>query len=138
MNKFGESSTKKLNTCHSDIQKVMKLAIKECPIDFGIAEGERTLIKQQEYYAAGKSRLDGVRQKSKHQSSPSNAVDIYAYVNGKASWDMNHLCFIAGYIFKSAQELNIKIRWGGNWNGDGEIITGQSFVDAPHFELITN
>ena len=33
-------------------------------------------------------------------------------------------------------KITHKLRWGGNWNGDGLIVEGQSLVDLPHFELI--
>ena len=66
---------------------------------------------------------------------PSLAGDIYAWV-GKASWDKNHLILIAGVILSCADELGTPLRWGGNWDGDGVIISDQNFIDLPHFELL--
>jgi hypothetical protein len=32
--------------------------------------------------------------------------------------------------------VGVMIRWGGNWDMDGEPITDQDFQDLVHFELI--
>jgi len=120
----------------------MNEAIKISDVDFGIAEGHRSLEKQLQYYNEGKSKLDGVNKKSKHNYTPSMAVDIYAYFNNKASWDNEHLSYLAGIIHAVSETLfeqkiiTHKIRWGGNWDIDGVILTDQSFDDRPHFELI--
>jgi peptidoglycan L-alanyl-D-glutamate endopeptidase CwlK len=31
--------------------------------------------------------------------------------------------------------LGVKLRWGGNWDRDGEPVTDQDFQDLVHFEL---
>ena len=142
MYKFGRSSKSRLRTCHADLQTIMNEAIKISDIDFGIAEGHRNLEKQMQYFKEGKSKLDGINKKSKHNFLPSMAVDIYAYFNNKASWDNEHLSYLAGIIHAVSETLfeqNIithKIRWGGNWDRDGVILADQSFDDRPHFELI--
>ena len=41
---------------------------------------------------------------------------------------------LAGAMISNADELDISIRWGGDWNGDGTL-TDQTFNDLPHFEL---
>lgn len=33
-------------------------------------------------------------------------------------------------------KLGIDIRWGGNWDMDGEPVTDQNFQDLVHFELV--
>lgn len=141
MHKLGNSSNKKLNTCHQDIQMIVRTAIALSVIDFGIAEGERSVEKQQLYFKAGKSKVDGINIKGKHNYSPSLAFDIYIFLNGKASWDFNHLCYVAGVLTTVSQQLYEQgkishlLRWGGNWDKDGEIVSDQSFDDLPHFEL---
>jgi len=136
MGAFGKTSQDRLSTCHPLLQQVANEAIKNCPVDFGISEGNRSIERQQQLFKEGKSKIDGVTQKGKHNYSPSEAFDIYAYVNGKISYDTASLSFIAGFILATAQRINIKVRWGGNWDGDGEIIKDQSLVDLPHFELL--
>lgn len=142
MYRFGTKSKAQLKTSHKDLQKIMNEAIKITDVDFGIAEGHRSIEKQMQYFEEGKSKLDGINNKSKHNYSPSMAVDIYAYVNNKASWDKEHLSYLAGIIHAISemlfeQKITIhKLRWGGNWDRDGVILDDQSFDDRPHFELI--
>ncbi len=142
MNKFSKSSQKKLNTCHSDLKLIMATALEFSNIDFGIAEGHRSIELQQKYFREGKSKIDGINKKGKHNYSPSLAADIYLWINRHASWNKKSLCYIAGIIHAvtkilySQHKITHKIRWGGNWDMDGEILTDQSFNDFPHFELI--
>lgn len=141
MHRLGKSSNEKLNTCHQDIQMIVRKAIKLSVIDFGIAEGERSLEKQMIFFKAGKSKIDGITKKGKHNYSPSLAFDIYIFLNGKASWDLYHLCYVGGVLTTVAQQLYNEgkithlLRWGGNWDRDGEIVSDQNFDDLPHFEL---
>ena len=134
--KFGKTSLERLSTCDDRLQNLFMIAISRSPVDFGIAEGHRTIARQKKLYDEGKSKIDGVTRKGKHNYSPSRAVDVYAWVNGKASWDKKHLILIAGVVLACAKEARIDIRWGGNWDGDGEIISDQNFIDLPHYELI--
>ncbi|MEQ8628093.1 hypothetical protein [Ekhidna sp.] len=139
---FGNTSLERLETCDQDLIYIMDYAIRYSPIDFGIAEGHRSKERQKELFDEGKSRIDGVTKMGKHNFNPSLAADIYAWVNGKASWDRDHLNVIAGVIIAVSEMLfddgvtTHRLRWGGNWDGDGEVISDQSFMDLPHFELI--
>lgn len=136
MYKFGNTSQERLNTCHEDLIKIFESAIALSPIDFGIAEGHRSIERQKKLFDEGKSKIDGITRKGKHNHSPSLAVDVYAWVNGKASWEQNHLCIIIGVVMAVAANYGIKLRSGANWDMDGEFITDQSFQDLPHFELV--
>mgnify|MGYP003650939122 CR=1 FL=1 len=145
---YSETSKQRLSTCDSYIQKVMNRVIEICPIDLGIAQGARTVELQQQYYDDGKSKVNPKNYteaelplKGKHivnEMYPvSGAVDIYAYIPGKgASWDKAHLCLIAGVVLSVDKSMDNKLRWGGNWDMDGEIVSDQTFQDLPHFELI--
>jgi peptidoglycan L-alanyl-D-glutamate endopeptidase CwlK len=141
MPKFGNRSLERLSTCHRDLQAICNEVIKH--YDFSVLEGNRTLEKQQQYYSEGKSKLDGIKRKSKHQSMPSNAVDIAPYPidfsnNGKAK---ARFYMLAGYMFMASEELykkgkiTHKLRWGGDWDSDKDL-SDQTFDDLPHFELI--
>lgn len=142
MHRLGNTSTKRLATCHIDIQLIIREAISISRVDFGVAEGHRSLEDQMKYYKAGKSRVDGIKIKGKHNYSPSLAIDIYAFINGKASWEKDSLNYLSGLIlgvsgllFKQGK-ISHQLRWGGNWNQNGVILKDQSFDDMPHFELI--
>ena len=141
MHKFGSTSKKRLSTCHKDLQMIMNNAIIISNVDFGIAEGHRSIEKQNQYFKEGKSTIDGINRKGKHNYTPSLAADIYPFINGKANWDNEHLSYLSGVIhavsellFKKGKTTH-KIRWGGNFDMDG-IILEESFDDRPHFELI--
>lgn len=125
MHKFGSSSTSKLNTCEDDLKKVMCLAIKRSPYDFGITEGVRSVDRQKQLLADGKTTT----LKSRHianASGKSEACDIAIYINGAVTWDIKHYRKVAASVFDAAIELGIKIEWGGLW---------ENFVDGPHFQL---
>lgn len=142
MYKFGNTSKSRLQTCHKDIQLIMNEAIKITNVDFGIAEGYRSIEKQQQYFKEGKSKIDGVSKKGKHNYSPSLAVDIYPYFENGAKWDNEHLSYLSGIIHAVSEilfadgKISHKVRWGGNWGMDGIILIDQSFDDRPHFELV--
>lgn len=130
MYKFGKTSQARLNTCHPDLQKIMNEVIKI--YDFTVLEGHRSLEKQQEYFRQGNSKLDGINKKSKHQECPSLAIDICPY---PIDWkDLKRFYFLAGLVFAKADELDIKIRWGGSWNGSLNFKENR-FDDLVHFEL---
>jgi len=141
--KFSSRSLDKLSSCHIDLQLIAKTSIDITPIDFGISEGHRSLEKQQEYFNKGLSKIDGINKKGKHNYDPSMAFDFYIYVPGKKlSYDKYHLTFVAGLMIAIAKMLILDnkithdVRWGGNWDSDGELISDQSFDDLPHIELI--
>jgi hypothetical protein len=123
---FGTTSNSRLNTVNPLLQRVFRRAIQLSPIDFGIPTdgGLRTAQRQHELFVLKKSMCDGYIKKSYHQSG--NALDVYAYVDGKASWEKEHLAIIAAAVLQAAVELGIKVEWGGLWT---------KFVDMPHFQL---
>lgn len=142
MYKLSRTSLDRLQTCHEDLQMIILVALSVSQVDFGVAEGHRSVEVQQDYYEQGKSRIDGITRLSKHNLRPSMAVDIYGFVNGRSVWDKETMSYVAGVIMGVAAmlyrggEVSHLVRWGGNWDMDGEILHDQSFDDRPHFELI--
>lgn len=141
---LSEKSLEKFKTLHPDLQKILSELIKV--YDFAIIEGHRTLEQQQQYYKEGKSKLDGVNNKSKHQSYPSLAVDIMPYKKGTNAFsgdelDTMRFYFMMGMVKVIAHNLLDKgeishgVRFGLDWDGD-DTFTDQTFHDLPHFELI--
>lgn len=131
---------------HPDLQKVFSLAVERSSIDFGISEGYRSIARQGLLFLQGKTKIDGISKKGKHNFNPSLAGDIFAYhpdypTRKKISYDVAHLSYIAGVIESCAKELyemgeiSHIIRWGGNWDNDGVILYDQNFDDLPHHEL---
>lgn len=142
MFRFSKTSEDRLATCHIDLQQIMLKAIQVSDMDFGIAEGHRSVEKQQQYFKEGKSKIDGIKRKGKHNYKPSLAADIYPFVCGKADYKPENVTYLAGIIkavseiLYSSGKITHKIRWGGNWDMDGTILIDQSFDDRPHFELV--
>ena len=100
-----------------------------CP-DFSVLCGFRCQHDQEAAYEKGNSKLRWPR--SKHNELPSRAVDIAPY---PIDWQ-NHGRFIklAGHIMRIAEEQGVWLRWGGDWDGDGDW-RDERFSDKPHFEL---
>lgn len=124
--KYAPSSLRHLEDVHSSLKQVMLLAKKRAEIDFDISCGYRSIAEQQELYNLGRSQLDGVTHKSKHNYLPSRAVDIYAYKGKYADYDMGKLTYLTNVIKECADYLNVKIVCGIDW---------PDFVDGPHIEL---
>ena len=123
---FGKNSLDRMNGVNWQIIEVAKLALSISPIDFGIPQhgGLRTAEEQQKLFNAKASQLDGTIKKSYHQSGM--ALDVFAYVDGKASWNEHHLTTIAAAMLEAANRLSVNMRWGGHWS---------NFKDMPHFEV---
>ena len=138
---FSKRSLDRLQTCHEDLQKIAKEALSLSDIDFAVTEGHRSVVRQRLLYATGKSKIDGQKKKSKHNHFPAQAFDIVACIRGKTSYQECYLAYLGGVLMTTAQRLlnerqtTHALRWGGNWDQDGEIVTDQNFVDMPHFEL---
>ena len=125
---FGKSSTRRLNTCHPDIQAVMHLALSKSAHDFSIAEGHRGQQKQDRCFEEGTSwvKFPG----SYHNESPSLAVDVVPYKGG-AIWgcdtyeEATAWNEVVNSIKEAAAELEINLEWGFDlWE-----------KDRPHFQL---
>jgi len=110
----------------SRLIEIVNRAIKISIIDFGIPSsgGLRTVKDQAALFTAGKSKADGRTNKSYHQTG--RALDVYAYVDGKASWEKEHLAIVAVAMMQAANGLGYKLEWGGLF---------RSFTDMPHFQL---
>jgi peptidoglycan L-alanyl-D-glutamate endopeptidase CwlK len=125
--RLSKSSLRNLDGVHPEMADVVKLAIQLTKVDFGIplTGGYRTAETQNKLFLDGKSNADGYDKKSRHQSG--QAVDVYAYVDGKASWEPEHLSMVACAMLEAAIRLDVNMRWGGHF---------KSFIDMPHFERL--
>ena len=138
MYRFSKKSLERLEDINPVLLKVLKEGIKESPFDFGIPRdgGKRTYKRQCELYAKGRTTeqlrekgiegIEGRPDRSKitwtlnsyHRSG--NAFDIYAYVDGKASWDREYLEPIARHLQKVALSQGVVLNWGYDlWKKDG-------------------
>jgi peptidoglycan L-alanyl-D-glutamate endopeptidase CwlK len=102
--------------------------------------------RQQKLYQQGKSKLDGINKRSKHNYYPSLAVDIMPYKKGTNAFsgkemDNRRFYFMMGAVKAISEKLykekkiTHKVRFGLDWNNN-DVFTDQTFHDLPHFELI--
>ncbi|WP_407714994.1 MULTISPECIES: M15 family metallopeptidase [Enterobacter] len=118
--KFSQRSETKLVGVHPDLLKVVRRALELSPVDFGITEGLRTIERQKQLVAEGKSQTMNSRHITGH------AVDVYAYPTPAGSWDMTYYRQIADAFKAASIELKIPVEWGGDW---------KSLKDGPHMQL---
>ena len=136
MFKLSKNSKKRMAGVNPDLITIFTIALRNSPIDFGIPAdaGIRTAERQNELFEEGVSLCDGYENKSNHQTG--NALDFYAYVNGKASWQKHHLAMVAGVIMSTAIQLkregkiNCELKWGAQFGSDD--FNGYDF---PHIEI---
>ncbi|MGE4314574.1 M15 family metallopeptidase [Acinetobacter sp.] len=141
----------RLEGVNTDLVKIVKRAIAITQQDFMVVEGVRS--KEQCYINYGKGRTaaqciaKGVPAKyaqpklakvtwltnplsSKHVTG--KAVDLVPY---PVDWDdVSKFDQIAKAMFAAAKELGVSIRWGADWDNDGNYREKGEY-DSPHFEL---
>lgn len=138
MPQFSARSAERLATCDQRLQDILNEAIKY--VDFTVLCGHRNEEDQLEAFMEGKSKV--VWPNSKHNGLPSKAVDIAPWFpDVKIDWkDIPAFARLAGYIQRIADEKGVKIRWGGDWDGDWRTATHdpneRGFLDGPHIELV--
>ena len=130
--KFGPESRRQYKTLDPRLQAICDHVI--LFFDFAITEGHRNEHRQNAAYLAGKSQVKWPY--GRHNSLPSKAMDIYPY---PIDWSSNaknieRNCLLAGMVLATAAALGIPIRWGGDWNMDGDT-RDEKFRDYGHFEI---
>ena len=128
MPRFGKRSKERLATCEKDLQMVFNEVIKY--VDCSILEGHRSKDRQNSLYEDGKTKVRYPN--GRHNASPSCAVDVTPY---PVDWaDRERQTLFAGFVLGVANQMGIKLRWGGDWDQDFEVKDNR-FDDFPHFEL---
>lgn len=134
---LSEASKKNREGVDPRLIEIDDLAIAITLVDFGHGpdSGVRTSERQHQLFLEGKSGADGYDKKSNHQKG--RALDFYAYVDGKASWEHEHLAMVACAYLQAASILGYRIRWGGLWKSRNPTIkNGIPYGwDCPHIEL---
>ena len=124
--KLSKTSKSNMEGVDYSLVRLVNMALRTSPVDFGIPAhgGLRLADVQHELFRNGKSKCDGFKILSRHQSG--YALDFYAYLNGKASWDRVHLAILYGVFsacFIRLQEIgkipqNAKLVWGGTFGSN--------------------
>lgn len=131
---FGPSSRQKLKGVHPDLIQVVTKGLEL--MDLVILGGVRTLRQQRIYVKQGLSKT----MDSKHLIQPSGfaeALDLAPYPN--FDWESERgaadLLMMGGGLLAVAWELGIRIRYGGDWNGNWRN-SDNGFQDLDHIELV--
>ena len=146
--KLSSRSTANLDKVDSNLVAIVRMAILETKVDFGVICGLRTIEEQKVLVDKGVSQT----MDSKHIAG--RAVDLMAYVGSRASWELNLYDDIADSMKKASKLVDVPIRWGAAWHikdiakykGTMEDAMNEyidlrrsqgrrPFIDGPHFEL---
>lgn len=129
-------SRRKLDKVHPDLVRIVERAAEISEVQFEVTEGLRTLERQEALVRAGLSRT----MNSKHLLQSDGYVhafdvmatgdldgdgDVDKQDSGQA-WSWVHYVKIAKAIEQAADELDIRIAWGGHW---------AKLRDGCHFQL---
>lgn len=134
MHYFGKTSKKKLLECHPDLQRLFNEVIKH--LNCAVITGHRGEQEQNQAFWENHSLFEYPQ--SKHNNIPSLASDVvpWFHIRPHIRWDNRDrfYCF-GGFVLGIAAKMGINIRWGGDWDQDGNL-HDQTFFDLPHFELV--
>lgn len=151
MPRFGRRSQEHLKTIDPKLQSVLYEVIRY--MDFTILCGRRGRAAQEEARATGKSKVgwpNSAHNCPFHQDDTpkeewpeddemlSRAVDIAPWSSQAPhiDWDdPKPFALLAGRILQEAATQGVSVRWGGDWDSDGETRDNR-FNDLPHFELV--
>ena len=125
--------------------------------DFTVRDGHRGEVVQNKKVDSGLSKVSWPN--SKHNKKPSQAVHLLPH---PVKWpqkpvlqplasltlvkhyekqlkiyvkQVGRFYQLHGFILAASIELDIPMRWGGDWNRDGNILD-QSFDDLGHYEVV--
>lgn len=140
---WGSRSRSRRDTCHPDLARVLDRAIMISPRDMTIVCGARGRDAQEEAHATGASTKHWPD--SKHNvadqdgneipNGKSRAADLAPWIHGTIPWsDEGSFYMMASVILVAAKLEGVRIRFGGDWDGDG-LTEDQSFHDIGHVEL---
>lgn len=127
---------------------VVRYAITVTKVDFAVIQGLRTVEEQRKLVASGASTTMNSRHITGH------AVDLMAYLGGRASWELNLYDDLAEAMREGATQANVPLRWGAAWHirdirqwedtmgeamndyiDERRALNRRPFIDGPHFEI---
>ena len=124
MPRFGKRSKQRLKGVDAKLVNVLNELVKI--MDVTIIEGLRSQERQNELVAKGASKT----KYSKHIEG--KAVDVAPY---PIDWeDRDRFHYMGGMVRGIGHQLGVNIRWGGDWDSDGET-KDNSFDDLVHVEI---
>lgn len=137
---FSQKSLDRLVDVHPQLVQVVQDAMAAQIMDFSVNEGVRTLARQKQLVAEGKSRTMA----SKHliqNDGYGHAVDLYpspvdmAKVQKGDQREIFRFGLLAGVVLSAARRRGTLIVNGADWDGDGQTLD-HTFFDCPHYQLV--
>ncbi len=131
--KLGKASTRRLLTCHLDLQTFARAAIITTPVDFTVVCGNRGRVDQTSAYNHTPRRSNARFGESPHNYKVSYAEDIQPYVNGVLIGDVRHDAFQR--LLEHLRQVEKELYDDGaitNHIENGYDLWGW---DAPHWQL---
>tara|TARA_R100000656_G_scaffold28643_1_gene24983 strand:+ start:223 stop:600 length:378 start_codon:yes stop_codon:yes gene_type:complete len=124
MPRFGKRSKERLRGVDTKLVNVLNQLIKI--MDVTIIEGVRSAERQEELLKKKATKT----KYSKHMEG--KAVDLAPY---PIDWeDRERFHYMGGMLRGIGHQLGTPVRWGGDWDSDGEI-KDNSFDDLVHVEI---
>jgi len=129
MHVWGRGSQRELSTINPILVEIAEKVLQIR--DITVIQGHRDEGTQNRYYSQGVSKVKWPY--SKHNTYPSKALDVQPspYVEETLRED---LTYIAGLFVGVGAQMGHKLRWGGDWDRDGET-ADNGFDDLFHIEL---
>ncbi len=149
---LGSASRLKLAGVHPRLVAVVERAIALTPQDFAVTDGVRSLARQKQLVAAGKSKT----MQSMHLRQADgfgHAVDLVPWAGGAPRWDWTLIRPVVLTVRQAAIELGVPLVWGSVWDrrlndlpGDLDGLNaaieaykarhpGPDFLDGPHYQM---
>lgn len=148
MPRFSAKSRAELDTCANELVRLFQEVVRG--YDCTVIQGARTPAEQAENVRKGVSQTLDSKHVVSEQRPLAEAVDATPYPVvwpiapvGLTSQQLREFrayvhavgrfYHFAGYVRAKAEALGIALRWGGDWDGDGDF-SDQTFQDLDHFE----
>lgn len=123
-------------------QRLVSIAKEACPLlpfDVIVVEGVRTIQRQRDLYAQGRTKPGKVvtwTMNSKHIDGLAVDLAPYDHATKQILWgDILKFNDMIRSMLRIAAEHKVKIRSGADWNQNG-VLRESRETDSPHFELV--
>ncbi len=111
---LSNKSLRRLDPVHEALARVCRRAIVETSIDFGVSEGIRSIEDQYKLLHDKKTTtLHSLH--LEQEDGFAHAIDVFAWVNNKATWENKYYGPIVQAFTTAAIALGVQIQFGHLW-----------------------
>ena len=148
---YSKNSQAAFDSCHPKLQQILLYIKDVLGIDHSVLEGHRPEERQNALFYATPPATHVKWPDSKHNATPSNAVDVVPYVRYKNRYGGIHwhdkdpkikelyyremVRFATIFQMVAKLKFGVEVRWGGDWDKDWSVMDNK-FNDYPHQELV--